>query len=82
MNLTDQEKAVLDFIIDYRAEHRCNPTHVKIAEIIPAQRKEQLGRQSATAIIKSLKDKGCLIPTGRFGDYIVADEYLVEVIPK
>lgn len=76
-NLTDQEKAVLDFIIQYRAENRCNPTHVLIAEIIPPIKREKLGRQSATAIIKTLKEKGYLEPTGRFGDYVIADKALV-----
>lgn len=77
-NLTDQEKAVLDYIIQYRVEHRCNPTHVKIAEIIPPIKREKLGRASATAIIKKLKDRGFLVPTGRFGDYYVASHALVD----
>lgn len=72
MQLSNQDQAVLDFIIKYREENGHNPTHVAVAENMPGVYKENLDRKSATASIKRLKDAGYLIPTGRFGDYHVA----------
>jgi hypothetical protein len=68
--LTPREQECLDYIIEYKKETGELPTHVWLAKkLTPEVATEDLDRKTATAYISSLKLKGYLEPTGRFGSY-------------
>jgi len=67
--LTPREQECLDYIIEYKKETGELPTHAYLASKLSTDVDDELSRKTATAYIMSLKNKGYLKKTSRFGMY-------------